>query len=169
MHPIELFENFMEILAILISPAIAVAITLWYQTRKEKRERKDRLFQTLMVHRKAFPPTHDWVNGLNLIDVVFSDTPKVAALWHQYYSMLGSAKTDNEYRDRDHKYIELLSAMAQDLGYKNLQQTDIDKFYSPQAHQSQIAASNEIQTEFLRVLKNTQSIAAAPKPETPNA
>jgi predicted RNA-binding protein YlxR (DUF448 family) len=118
-----------------------------------------------MVHRKAFPPAHDWVNGLNLIDVVFSDTPKVVALWHQYYSMLGSAKNDNEYRDRDHKYIELLSAMARDLGYQNLPQTDIDKFYSPQAHQNQIAASNEIQTELLRVLKNTQNIAIVPKRE----
>lgn len=159
----------MEILAILVSPAIAVGITLWYQNRKERRERKDRLFQTLMVHRKAFPPAHDWVNGLNLIDVVFSDSPKVVALWHQYYSLLGSAKTDNEYRDRDHKYIELLSAMARDLGYQSLQQTDIDKFYSPQAHQNQIAASNEIQTELLRVLKSTQNIAIVPKPEEPDA
>lgn len=158
----------MEIIAILLSPVIAVAITLWHQSRKERRDRKDRLFQTLMIYRKSVPPSHEWVNALNLIDVVFADNEKIVRIWKEYYQMLGSAKSDHEYRDRDHKYIELLSVMAKDLGYINLQQTDIDKFYSPQAHQDQLVAQREVQSELLRVLKNTHKIDAELKSDDVN-
>lgn len=152
----------MEIAAILLSPVIAVCVTLWFQSRKEKRDRKNHLFSTLMVHRKSFPPNAEWVNALNLIDIVFAGNPKVINLWHEYYSMLGSAQTDSQYRDRDHKYLEMLSEMAKVLGYKKLQQTDIDKFYSPQVHQNQLEFQAQIQSELLRVLKNTNNFNVEP-------
>jgi len=57
----------------------------------------------------------------------------------------------------------LLSEMAKTLGYKNLQQTDIDKFYSPKAHGSQSELNYKLQTEFLRVLENTSSLNLTPK------
>lgn len=114
-----------------------------------------------MAHRKSFPPTMAWVESLNLIDVVFSDHPKVLSLWHEYYDQLHESTTD--YTKRDHKYLEMLSEMAKILGYSNLQQTDIDKFYSPKAHGSQNELSYKLQTEFLRVLENTESFKVDPK------
>ena len=151
------------VIAILLSPLIAVLVTIWMQNRKEKRERKEAIFSTLMAHRRAFPPVPDWVKALNLIDVVFSENQKVVVLWHQYYQLLGSASSNNEYQDREHKYIELLSEMAKVLGYKNLQQTDIDKYYSPQVIEDQNKLNFETQTEWLRVLKETQNLSFIPK------
>jgi hypothetical protein len=155
--------DWVNILAIIISPVIAVVITLWHQGRKEKRDRKERLFTQLMAHRKSFPPSTEFVNALNLIDIIFADTVSVTKLWHEYYTLLGSAKTEHEYRDRDHKYLELLSEMARSLGYKRLQQTDIDKFYTPQAHVDQNEMAFHTQQEWLRVLKNMNYIYIEPK------
>ena len=152
-----------NVIAIILGPIIAVIITLVYQKYKEKRDAKYRLFLTLMAHRKSFPPTIAWVESLNLIDVVFADHPKVVELWHQYYDLLHQESKD--YTKREHKYLELLSAMAKTLGYKNLQQTDIDKFYTPTAHGDQATLNHKVQTELLRVLENTGSLATFKKKE----
>lgn len=146
----------MTIIAIITGPIIAVIITLWYQSRKQKQDTKVHLFLTLMAHRKSSPPTIDWVNSLNLIDVVFENNPEIVKLWHDYYDLLLDTSKDIE--KRQHKYIELLSSIAKSLGYKNLQQTDIDKFYSPVAHGDQAILTAKIQKELLRVLENTQSL-----------
>ena len=154
-------QYLINIIAIVLGPIIAVLITLIYQSDKEKRGAKTRLFITLMAHRKSYPPTMAWVESLNLIDVVFAKHPKVLGLWHEYYDCLHESTTD--YIKRDHKYLELLFEMANTLGYKNLQQTDIDKFYSPKAHGSQSELNYKLQTELLRVLESTSSLNLTPK------
>ena len=55
--------------------------------------------------------------------------------------------------------------MALSLGYTRLKQIDIDRFYMPQVLVDQSTMQGEIQTEFLRVLKATQSLHGAPKNE----
>ena len=143
------------IIAVLSGPVASVMITLWWQGRKEKRDAKERLFLTLMAQRKANPPSQQWVDGLNVIDVVFADVPQVVELWHRYYESLANPPANDNYQNRDHTYLLMLSAMARALGYQKLEQTDIDKFYSPQAHGNQLELNYKCQTEWLRVLENT--------------
>jgi ABC-type arginine/histidine transport system permease subunit len=96
-----------NIIAVIIGPIVAVIITLWYQSRKEKRDTKHRIFLTLMAHRKSNPPSFALVEVLNTLDVVFADTPKVVQLWHEYYDLLCMKPLNLEMMD--HKYIDLIS------------------------------------------------------------
>ncbi len=148
-------KEFLPIVAIITGPLSAVLITLWWQRRKERRDAKLRLFITLMANRKSLLPTYEWVNALNLLDVVFADRPKIVALWHELYALLQNPERTQV---QDHKYLELLSEIARTLGFRRLQQTDIDKYYSPQIHLAQLSAQVEMQTELLRVLKKTSSL-----------
>ena len=159
-------RDIIGIIAILAGPVTAVCITLWWQQRKEKRDAKLRLFGTLMAHRKAMPLAPEWVMALNLIDVVFSDHPKVLALWHELYQLF---QNPTRTQAQDHKYLELLSEMASVLRFRQLQQTDIDKFYLPQTHLNQLIASMETQTEWLRVLKNTERFVVEKKKDDPSS
>jgi len=61
----------------------------------------------------------------------------------------------------------MLSAMARSLGYRRLEQTDIDKFYAPQVHGDQLALNYKCQTEWLRVLQTTNKLNVEPKPKLP--
>lgn len=149
--------------AIFLGPLLAVLVTLWWQSRKQKRDAKEKLFLSLMAHRRAFPPAPEWVNSLNVIDVVFADVPQVVQLWHEYYAGLHTPPANNNHQQREHTYLLMLSAMARNLGYRKLEQTDIDKFYTPQAHEDQVFLNSEIQSELLRVLQNTHAIEATPK------
>ena len=151
----------LTIIAILVGPIIAVSITLWWQNRKEERDAKRQLFMTLMAHRKSMPPTDDWVVALNLIDVVFADDRRVVESWHELFRLFENRERT---QTQDHKYIELLSEMASVLGFRKLQQTDIDKFYYPQSHAAALNAQSEAQAEWLRVLQNTHHFLAERRP-----
>jgi hypothetical protein len=148
-------KDIVTIIALILGPVIAVAITLWSQKRSEKRNAKQQLFTRLMAHRRA-GPIREWVNALNIIDVVYAGDTRVVQLWHQLYDIL-SARPFNE-QTFGHKYIDLLSAMVSSLGYRSLTQTDIDKFYAPQSLGDQAVRELETQTEWLRVLKATPSL-----------
>ena len=150
--------DIINIIAVIVGPIFAVGITLWWQQRKEKRDAKERLFLTLMAHRRAFPPTIEWVNALNVIDVVFAEHHQVVQLWHEYYSSLVNPPANENYQQREHTYLLMLSAMARSLGYRRLEQTDIDKFYSPQVHADQMHLNWKCQTEWLRVLQSTNKL-----------
>ena len=152
-------------LAILISPIAAVLVTLHWQKRKTKQDMKDRLFITLMAERKSYPPSYDLVKALNLIDVVFYDSPEVIKAWHEYYNSLVSANTEVEFQERQRKYLDLIHAIAQSMGYEKLKQTDIDKFYTPIAHGNQAVLNEKLQTELVRVLENTERFLVAKKPD----
>jgi len=144
--------DIINIIAVITGPIFAVVITLMWQQRKEKRDSKERLFLTLMAHRRTFPPPIEWVNSLNVTDVVFAEHPQVVQLWHQYYSSLTNPPANENYQQREHTYLLMLSAIARALGYGRLEQTDIDKFYAPQVPPFLRALNYKCQTEWLRVL-----------------
>ena len=155
-------KDYATVFALLFGPLAAVWWTLRHQDRAQRRGAKERLFLTLMAHRRANPPSAEWTNSLNLIDVVFSDNEKVVGLWHTLYMVL-ETKPWNQQR-YTHAFLELMSEMARSLGYRRLSQTDIDKSYAPQAHGDMAERQAELQTEFLRVLKASKNLAAGKDP-----
>jgi hypothetical protein len=157
---LQLWQIVVSGVAIVLDPVTAVCITLWVQGRRESRTAKRQLFLSLIAQRKAFPPSTKLVESLNMIDVVFASDRRVLQAWHDYYHLLSQPPS----QAREHKWLELLSDMATGLGYPNLRQTDLDKFYVPQGHIDQFQMQSALQTELLRVLKNTRSLAIQPKP-----
>jgi hypothetical protein len=63
------------------------------------------------------------------------------------------------------KYLDLLAGIAKVLDYKDLLQTDISRFYFPEAHGIQAEINDKIQMEWLRVLQNSASFAVVNKEE----
>ena len=145
----------MSIIAIFLSPIIAVLISLWYQSYDSKHNEKLDLFLTLMANRKSNPPPYTSVNALNTIDVVFYKYPKVVSHWHKVYDILHQKIENINWESYNHHLLEMLSEMARVLGYPNLKQTDIDKFYVPDIYGKRFEISQKLQEELLRVLENT--------------
>ncbi len=148
-----------SIIAIITGPIFAVIITLWYQKRNEKRNSKMQLFMSLMAHRKEFPVNQEWVNALNLIDVIFVSNKQVVTLWHDYHDLL--YRLDRDFEGENRKYLDLLLAIAHDLGYKDILQTDIDRFYTPIGLGDKKKMGEDIQKEYLQFLKNANAIYSA--------
>ena len=85
-------KDIVTIAALFFGPVVAVWITLWSQRRLAKQSAKRQLFLTLMANRKRWPPTIDWVNALNLIDVVFADDDDVVSAWHSLYDAVSRTR-----------------------------------------------------------------------------
>jgi hypothetical protein len=147
------------IIAIAFGPFSAVLVSMWIQKRQRTKDTQMQVFLALMANRKAFPIEKDFVRALNLIDVVFAKESAITQKWHRYYDLLGMKPRQMDVEG--HTYIELLSAIALHLGYDNIQQTDIDKFYLPEGLLP--APPSELETEFLRVLKNSGRFVVEPK------
>ncbi len=157
----------MNTIAVILGPIVAVVITLfyqtWYQNHKDKMDLKHRVFLSLMAYRKTIPLKTSVVDALNTIQVVFSDNPKILQLWSELYPLLGETQDTNRAELRNHKYLDLILSIADSLGYKNLKQTDIDKFYNPQPHVEQKMLDGALQVELLRVLQNTERFVVIPR------
>src|SRR2546428_12924040 len=102
------------VLATALGPLAAVLITLWHQDRKQKRDAKERLFVTLMAHRKSAPIALEWARSLNLIDVLYAEHPKVIRAWHDLYDYFYMKPLDQ--KQLDHKRMTLMSEMARAIG-----------------------------------------------------
>ena len=133
-----------QIIAVAIIPIIVWVLGIKYQNR-------------LMADRKSTPITKEWVDALNTIDVVFQENKKVRHAWREY---LDSLNEKSPHFDSSNSFrLDLLSEMAVSLGYKNLKQTEIDRFYSPKYFGSQMSRQEILFQENLRILTRSKSCA----------
>jgi len=156
---LQILKDYGELISITLIPFIIWGLGAFFQDRKSKKDAKMNLFLKLMATRKATPISKEWVDSLNQIDVVFQDSKKVRSAWRQFYDALHprSAHFDSQNSFR----LDLLSEMANDLGYKDLKQTEIDRYYSPQAFGDQEKSKELLAKETLRVLTNSKAYGVA--------
>ena len=146
-----------QVLAVSIVPIIVWFMGIKYQDRKAKREAQLNVFLRLMANRKASPITKEWVDSLNVIDVVFQDDRKVREAWKAYLDSLNNKSP--HFASNNSYMLDLLSEMALSLGYKDLKQTEIDSFYNPQLFLDRNNLQNKLLEENLRVLQHSKSFA----------
>lgn len=146
-----------QVAAVAIIPIAVWLMGIFWQNRKAKDDAKRSLFFTLMANRKVSPPNKEWVDALNTIDIVFQDNKKVRKAWREYYDSLDERSQYNS--DSNSFKLDLLSEMANALGYKDLKQTEIDRFYSPKYFTNVQNSQNALVSEILRVLAHSKSSA----------
>lgn len=113
------------------------------------------LFLNLMANRKSTPISKEWVDSLNQIDVVFQDNPKVRKAWLSFFDSLHPKS--QHFENKNSFQLDLLSEIANSLNYKKLKQTEIDRFYNPQAFEDKESQKELITKETIRILKQTKS------------
>ena len=145
-----------ELIAVFLSPVFVVIVTIFYQNRKEKLKAKQDLFLTLMAKRKSYPPPIEFVDALNKIDVVFQHDRKVRIASRAFVDSLTpqgiQTGLSNSY------LLDMLSEMAESLGYTHLRQTEIDKFYTPQYYNNQTINQEVFWQEYIRVLDHSKNL-----------
>ena len=143
--------NIINILAVLLSPIVALLISNKVQTNKARRQEKIQILKILMTQRFSVKNI-DHVNALNLIDVVFIDSKKVREAYKDLYTVYGSQydnNNENEVRDYCEKAkkaeTKLIEAIINDLGYKDKITWDaIQEPYIPQWLSNEITTRNKI-------------------------
>lgn len=144
-----------QIISVAVVPFIVWLIGVKHQDRKSKKEAQLRLFLVLMANRQKNPISQEWVDALNTIDVVFQDNRKVRLAWRDYLDSLNQKSA--HFENQNSYKLDLLSEMAEALGYQELKQTEIDRFYNPVYFSSQQSRQDILYSETLRVLMHSKS------------
>lgn len=145
-----------QIIAVAIVPLVVWWLGIMWQDHKTRQDAKENLFSTLMRTRDINVETREWIESLNLIDVVFQDDFKVRDAWHAYHDSLN--ENSPAHGSKDVFRLELLSEMAKCLGYKELRQSEIARTYRPSGFKKKIKEENTLRREWLRILSNSKSI-----------
>ena len=156
-----------NIIAVALSPLIAVLVSMWVQARKEKRQHKVWLFSKLMETRHS-PITDETVRALNLIDVVFADKPNVRRLWHEYFDMLNNQGLNNPqgWKQRQTKNLELITEMANVCGYGHeIKHIDVDRVYYPKALEQSAKDQRDMTAAMLKFLKGVAAYLKNHEPD----
>ena len=109
----------LSVIAMLLSPLVALQIRSMMEHRREKRQRKEWIFKTLMSTR-ATTLNVDHVNALNLIDLDFKDRhnkyKKVLDAWEVYRDHLGDKVTPENANSWNVKSVDLLAKLLLEMG-----------------------------------------------------
>lgn len=152
------------VLATVVGPILAVQAQKAIERAQERNRRKSWVFHQLMATRVSrLSPDH--VQALNMIDLAFygrRDFGKhratrteiaVTDAWHEYLDHLSTKTEDGTWAARsDELFTNLLSAMAEDVGY-SFDRVQLKKgAYSPIAHgeqEQQVQAMRQLLREVL--------------------
>lgn len=127
-----------NIIAIIISPILALLISQSLQAKHEKQSEKLQILKTLMTQR-ILPKSVEYVNALNTIDIIFADSKSVREAYKSLYESYH--QKDFDYTKSQTKLTKLIEAIVADVGYKEKITWDtIQQPYYP------IWLDNEIQT-----------------------
>ncbi len=148
-----------SVLAILLSPLVALEIQKRLDDRRSERERKLTVFRRLMTTRATdIAPTH--VEALNSIEVVFYATKgpdkKVLDAWRIYINHtntgMGEGDTANRWVDKRRELlVDLLYEMGQNLGYDIDKVTIKNNAYYPKGHFEMETEQHALRKAALRV------------------
>jgi len=146
------------LLAVFLSPIMAVVITLWSQKRNAKRNAQMNLFMDLVSFRDHVPFPWQYSVALNRIDVVFHKQETILLRWHEYYDSLQHELKGNALVYSNEKKVALISEIAKHLGYRNIDQIFLQRYYQSKGSFDDFVNDAEIRKEFLRVLKSTETL-----------
>ncbi len=164
------------ILSTLISPVIAIQVQKFIERYSQKKALKINVFTQLMATRAPNARlSNEHVRALNMIDLAFygkvkkgksktsKTEKKVLSAWKIYFSHLSMPYPDNESggilwnQTSNNLFLDLLSSIAEDIGY------DFDRIQLQNAIYSPIAHGT-IENEQAKIRKGLASVFSGESP-----
>jgi hypothetical protein len=153
--------DLVTVTALLVGPAIAIGIQLYFESRRRKRAAKERIFSTLMGFR-AFIINPQFVQALNLVDVIFYDNVEVRAKRSEFMAIAngsqGREMKPQEIEACKDLIAEMLAKMGKELGFE-FDHTEIkNTAYYPKGFERLDYAAFALREKGLEVLEGKSSI-----------
>lgn len=173
-------SDWLMIGATVIGPIAAVQAQKWVERWREKTQRKNWVFATLMSTRNArTSPLH--VGALNSIELAFyrgrfailqatGADAFVLDRWHEYYEHLNTPQPNNDdpqarqfaqgiWNSKSQElFINLLEALATATGYSLTRQQIQDGHYSPIAHETNEQIKQALDRGLLEMLYGQRNL-----------
>lgn len=142
-----------NVLAIVLSPLIALYVGRKLQDREKNRNDKMLIFRSLMMDRGLGWSTES-VRAFNIIEIVFADDAKVLKQWKKFYQALCIQNPNSTQTLAIEKArAEFLVTMAESLGYKEtITKEIIQNAYIPVGLRKSIEQQQQYHNGMLELL-----------------
>ena len=121
----------LTIIAILLSPVIALIIGQKIVESRRKKDRKEEVLRKLISYRHIVH-SDEFLSALNSVPIIFREDEKIKKL-HKYYFL--SNKNNALEGVQKANLVALILAVCNDLGYgKNVEYSDIEDVFSPKTN-----------------------------------
>jgi len=159
----------LTVIAIIMGPLVALWLQRMAEDRRERRQRKFDVFKTLMTNR-ATPLAYQYVQALNLIDVVFNAENKeekaVRTAWGILLDHLNTNKAQPDFVEKIRTLTAtLLAAMGKCLGFDFGEVYLKRHAYQPEGHGKLEEEQNELRRLLLEALRGNRRIPIAVFPD----
>jgi hypothetical protein len=161
------------LIAVVLSPLVAVQVQKWIEMARERRNRKQWIFQTLMGTR-AQRLSQEHVRALNMIDIEWygakifglrfqrNQEKAVISSWRSYLDQLNTAFDETEFnawltRNND-LFTKLLLEMSKSLGYEFDEVQLRRSIYAPRGHEEQELKMNRLRDGLVEVMAGEKAI-----------
>ena len=143
----------LNIIAVVLAPVIAVWVGQKLQDRAEKRKDKMSVFKAIMTDRYGW--SRETVLALNSIPIVFANDKAVRDAWKEYYKCLCIQEPNPMgLKQRSEALYKLLENMASTLGYDGtINWNDIQNPYIPRGMASSFDNAITIQDQMAFLLQ----------------
>jgi hypothetical protein len=165
-------SEWITITALVFGPVLAVVTQFIWQRRQLKTDAKMWILSTLMTHRAALLDPN-FVNALNSIDVVFHKNQVVRDRWKDLLDHLNShAQQGGDFttaeieKSRD-LLAELLSDIADDLGYVFDHLEIKNGAYYPRGFEKYFVESNLLREKGIAVLEGRANVGVVIRNDPP--
>jgi hypothetical protein len=115
-------------IAVLVSPIIAVIVSMIINDKNQKKKQQADIFKTLMTTRNR-PATLDYVNAINSIDIFFYRNEEVRKALKELREEYSKAVDMQKVRN---KQLKLIEEIAKCLNYYDITWENISEPYYPQ-------------------------------------
>jgi hypothetical protein len=156
----------LTVLAILLSPLIALWIGGILQERQRRFLQRVWILQTLQSSRHSL--SDERIRAFNSIDLIFRKDDKIRGLWHELFEMYKNAdysKGDGPQKRID-KESELIDGIAVALGYGDrFSRDDAARVYIPVGFAEPVLHATQLMKELNRIISAIPTPVAPPAPE----
>ena len=151
----EKFMEWINLVAIIVIPILAVIIGQYLQDRSEKRKDKMRVFTHLMSYRSFGYIDQYSVNIFNSVPIIFYEDKEVIEKYNIYLKSLNIKPDDVQIKQKEieENKTKMLEAMAKALKYKNINWELIQNPYIPKGLLDQIDAENTYKRGQVEIAK----------------
>lgn len=157
-----------NILAVLLSPIIALCISNKIQSDKDKRNDKLWILKILMTQR-ATAQDINYVNALNLIDLIFVNSNNVREAYKALHNEYSKNEVDFNAEKLNRAKTKLIETIVEDLGYKDkITWDNIQEPYIPKWLVEEIDKKNQIINAQIDVANIVTSMSKANKSNETN-
>lgn len=113
-------ESLLTLAAILLSPTIAVGVTLWSQSREKLRD-SQRQTMRMLVATRHLPGDAAYTTAINMIPLDFAKNTPIMNAWREYIALINPKEEGGEAPSNDEvvsKQGDLIFLILKELGYK---------------------------------------------------